>query len=60
VLLEIEGLKHGAATALFVKRGFLSLLEMYSYGEAWPADPVLRDVKYRYAERRVHVRDVGD
>ena len=36
VQAEISGLKHGAGSLLFINKGFLDMLEMYSYDEPWP------------------------
>jgi hypothetical protein len=33
---SIEGLQHGAGFLLYVKQGFLSMLEGYCYSERWP------------------------
>ena len=33
---KISGLEHGAGFVLFVKDGFLEMLEGYSYEEPWP------------------------
>lgn len=35
---EIAGLHHGAGFVLFVEKGYLSLLEGFSYDEPWPED----------------------
>ena len=34
---KVKGLKHGAGFVLFVKNGYLDMLEGYSYEEPWPA-----------------------
>lgn len=34
----IEGLTHGAGFLLFVKDGFLSMLEGFSYDDCWPSE----------------------
>ena len=36
VTMEIEGLAHGAGAVLFVRNGFLDMLEFYTYTESWP------------------------
>src|SRR5256885_15953729 len=33
---DIEGLRHGAGFLLFLKDGYLDMLEGYTYGEPWP------------------------
>ncbi len=60
VLLDVEGLEHGAASAVFVTEGVLSLLEMYSYGEPWPARPVILGMTYRGATRQLSVRKLAE
>jgi hypothetical protein len=37
VSARIEGLEHGAGFVLWFKDGLMSMLEGFSYGEAWPA-----------------------
>ncbi len=38
VTASIQGLKHGAGFVLFIRDGYVDLLEGYSYDEPWPAD----------------------
>ena len=38
VTAEITGLQHGAGFVLFVKNGYLDVLEGYTYGEDWPKE----------------------
>lgn len=46
VLLEVDGLEHGAGVAIFVEDGLLSSFEMFTHaGEPWPISPVITSIK---------------
>ncbi len=46
ILLEVDGLEHGAGVAIFVEDGLLSSLEMFTHaGEPWPISPVITSIK---------------
>lgn len=48
VVGEIVGLEHGAGFVLFVRSGYLGILEGYTYGpESWPTEDIV-DVELRY------------
>jgi hypothetical protein len=46
---EIAGLQHGAGFVLFVRSGYLNLLEGFSYDESWPEMP--GEFKLSYLKR---------
>jgi hypothetical protein len=37
VVAELHGLQHGAGFVLYIKDGFINMLEGFSYDEPWPA-----------------------
>ena len=45
VLLQLEGLQHGAGVVLFVRDGVIQMLEGYTFDEPWPADPRLLGIE---------------
>ena len=44
--LALETCEHGAAAILFVRDGWISLLEMVAYAEDWPPCPSLQHLSY--------------
>lgn len=44
LLIELEGLQHGASAALWLKDGVLDCLEVFTFTEPWPAEPVVRGI----------------
>lgn len=59
VLADIEGLAHGAGFILYVRAGFLDLLEGFSYDESWPAQIGAFAVKYQREPRVLHLPGEG-
>lgn len=53
VIATITGLKHGAGFVLFVKAGYMDMLEGYSYDEPWPESVSEFDVGYTGEPRDV-------
>jgi hypothetical protein len=47
----IEGLEHGAGFLLFVRGGFIRMLEGYTYGEPWPAEVTSFSLSYAHQPR---------
>src|SRR5919106_967022 len=46
VAASVKGLKHGAGFVIFVKDGYLKMLEGYSYDEPWPKQVKEFEVSY--------------
>jgi hypothetical protein len=44
--IEVEGVKHGVATLLFVIDGKLNFIEFATAADTWPENPVINGVKY--------------
>jgi hypothetical protein len=44
LLIELEGLQHGASAVLWTKDGALDRLEVFTFSEPWPAEPVVRGI----------------
>jgi hypothetical protein len=44
ILIDLEGLQHGASAVLWVKDGVLDRLEVFTFTEPWPAEPVVRGI----------------
>lgn len=42
LLIELEGLQHGASAVLWIEDGLLDRLEVFTFTEPWPAEPVLK------------------
>lgn len=60
VVAEIDGLPHGAGFVLFVEKGFIVMLEGYTYGgEAWPDDPGRFSLSYWPPERDLGTMDAA-
>jgi hypothetical protein len=38
ILIELEGLQHGASAVLWTKDGVLDRLEVFTFSEPWPAE----------------------
>lgn len=51
VTATIKGLQHGAGFVLFVKEGFLHLLEGYTYDEPWPKQTTDFELSYNRGNR---------
>jgi|ERR1019366_636017 hypothetical protein len=49
---DIKGLQHGAGFVLFVKNGFLLMLEGYTYDEPWPMEADIFKLKYHEPDRK--------
>lgn len=44
--IEVEGVKHGVATLLYVVDGKLDFIEFATAADTWPENPVIKGVKY--------------
>jgi hypothetical protein len=44
ILIELEGLQHGASAVLWTKDGVLDCLEVFTFTEPWPAEPVMKSI----------------
>jgi hypothetical protein len=44
ILIELEGLQHGASAVLWLKDGVLDHLEVFTFTEPWPAEPVVKSI----------------
>ena len=53
VYAEIPGLEHGAGFVLYIKDGYLDMLEGYSYDEPWPSSVEGFALHYSSGERDV-------
>jgi hypothetical protein len=51
VVVEIEGLQHGAGFLLLIKDGFLNMLEGFTYDEEWPDAVKTFTVQYAAPQR---------
>lgn len=51
VVVEIEGLQHGAGVLLLIKDGLLNMLEGFTYDEEWPDVVKTFTVQYATAQR---------
>jgi hypothetical protein len=54
---NIDGLRYGAGFVLFVKDGYLSALEGYSYGEPWPEEIRAFNLEYEAVDRDLSALD---
>jgi hypothetical protein len=43
ILIGLEGLQHGASAVLWIKDGVLDCLEVFTFTEPWPSEPVFGD-----------------
>jgi hypothetical protein len=44
ILIDLEGLRHGASAVLWIKEGVLDRLEVFTFTEPWPAEPVVKSI----------------
>jgi hypothetical protein len=44
--IEVEGVKHGVATLLYILDGKLNFLDFATLADTWPENPVVTGVKY--------------
>jgi len=44
--LELRGVRNGAGVLLFVRHGYLQLLEGFTYDDPWPENPEVEDLHY--------------
>ena len=44
ILIELEGLEHGASAVLWQKAGVLDCLEVFTFTEPWPEEPVVKSI----------------
>ena len=56
---RIPGLQHGAGFLLYVDEGLISMLEGYSYEEAWPEDIRHFSLNYLRADRAAELAKLG-
>ncbi len=45
LLIDLEGLRHGASALLWTKDGALDRLEVFTFTEPWPAEPVVKSIE---------------
>jgi hypothetical protein len=46
LFVEIANVPHGAGTVLFVRNGFLSMLELFTFSDPLPNEPVITNIQY--------------
>ncbi len=44
LLIELEGLQHGASAVLWQQAGVLDYLEVFTFTEPWPEEPVVKGI----------------